>query len=154
MTNMSIEIEGSIDEVVSVLRQLGTAGSPATAGDSDRSIEEHAADVRESAPAAQAQVMAVAEEAPLRAWTETLARDFLAELEPMARRVGAARLAGRRGGHSSERPVPAYGTDTHGVGLAGDADGSRAAEVPAGAWDDPVPASGGQQPATELFHRY
>ena len=87
MTNMSTEIEGSIVEVVSVLRQLGTAGSPTAVEDSDRSIEEHAADVRETAPAAEAQAMAVAEEARPRAWTETLARDFLAELEPMARRV-------------------------------------------------------------------
>ena len=105
MTNMSIEIEGNIDEVVSVLRQLGTAGSPATAGDSDRSIEEHAADVRETAPAAEAQAMAVAEEAPPRAWTETLTRDFLAELEPMARRVSLhvwrAGAAGSTGGPCS-----------------------------------------------------
>ena len=78
MTNMSIEIEGSIVEVVSVLRQLGTMGSPATGADSDRSIEEHADDVGETAPAAAA--------VPGK-WTETLARDFLSELEPMARRV-------------------------------------------------------------------
>ena len=103
MTNMSIEIEDSIDEVVSVLRQLGTAGSPSTAEDSNRSIEEHAADVGETAPAAETQAMAVAEEAPPRAWTETLARDFLAELEPMARRVALhAWRAGAVGIHRSD----------------------------------------------------
>ena len=87
MTNMSIEIEGSLDEVVSVLRQLGTAGSPAAAGDSDRSIEEPAADAGETGPAAEAQVMAVPTRVFSGKWTETLARDFLAELELMARRV-------------------------------------------------------------------
>ena len=102
MTNMSIEIEGSIDEVVSVLRQLGTAGSPATAGDSDRSIEEHAADVGETAPAAEAQVMAVADEAPTGEWTETLARDFLAGLQPTVRRMALHVLrAGATGIHRS-----------------------------------------------------
>ena len=87
MTNMSIEIGGSINEVVSVLRQLGTAGSPAAVEDPDRSIEEHAADVRETAAAAEAQVMAVAEEAPPEEWTETLARDYLAGLQPTVRRL-------------------------------------------------------------------
>ena len=87
MTNMSIEIEGSIDEVVSVLRRLGTAGSPATAGVSDRSIGERAAGVGETVPAAETQVMAVADEAPPGEWTETFARDFLAGLQPTVRRM-------------------------------------------------------------------
>ena len=87
MTNMSIEIEGSLDEVVSVLRRLGTAGSPATAGDSDRSTEQPAAGVGETAPATGMQGMVVSRAAPPREWTETLARDFLAGLQPTVRRM-------------------------------------------------------------------
>ena len=87
MTNMSIEIEGSVDEVVGVLRQLGTAGSPAKVGDSDRSIEEGAAGVGETTPANRTQGMAVGQETAPGKWTETLARDFLAGLQPTARRM-------------------------------------------------------------------
>ncbi|MCY4557919.1 MAG: hypothetical protein OXF79_16440 [Chloroflexi bacterium] len=87
MTNMSIEIEGSIDEVVSILRRLGTAGSPATAGDSDRSSEQPAAGVGENAPATEAQKMAVSHETPPGEWTEMLALDFLSGSQPAARRM-------------------------------------------------------------------
>ena len=87
MTKMSVEIEGSVDEVIGVLRQLGIAGHHATAGDADRSTERPGDGAGETAPAAQAQVMTVTHEAPPGEWTETLARDFLAGLEPAARRM-------------------------------------------------------------------
>ena len=87
MTRMSVEIEGSVDEVVGVLRRLGSGGQRATAGDADRSTERPGDGVGETAPAAQAQVMAATHEAPLGEWTETLARDFLPGLPPAARRM-------------------------------------------------------------------
>ncbi len=81
MTKMRVEIEGSVDEVIGVLRRLGTAG------DADRSTEQPAAGVRETTPAAGTQGMAVAHEAPPEEWTEALARDFLSGLQPAARRM-------------------------------------------------------------------
>ena len=87
MTKMSVEIEGSVDEVIGVLRRLGTSGSPATVGDADRSTEKPGDGVGEPTPAAAAQGKAVADEVPPGEWTETLARDFLSSLQPTARRV-------------------------------------------------------------------
>ena len=87
MARMNLEIEGSVDEVIGVLQQLGIVGRPATAGDADRSTERPADGVRETTPAAEAQVMAVAAEAVPEEWTETLARDFLSGLQPAARRM-------------------------------------------------------------------
>jgi len=87
MARMSVEIEGSVDEVIGVLMRLGTAGRRSTVGDADRSTERPGGGVGEPAPAAQAQVMAAADEVPLVEWTETLARDFLSVLPPAARRM-------------------------------------------------------------------
>ena len=102
MTKMSVEIEGSVDEVIGVLRQLGIVGHHATAGDADRSTERLGDGAGETAPAAQAQVMTVTHEAPPREWTETLARDFLSGLQPAARRMALhVWRAGERGIHRS-----------------------------------------------------
>ena len=87
MAKMSVEVEGSVDEVMGVLRQLGIAGRPATGGDADRSTERPGDDVGETAPAAQAQVMAVTHEVSPGEWTEALARGFLSGLQPAARRM-------------------------------------------------------------------
>ena len=87
MAKMSVEIEGSADEVVRVIQQLGDASARANAGHPDRSTEPPAAGVRENAPDAEAQEMALAHEAPPGEWTETLARDFLSGLQPAARRM-------------------------------------------------------------------
>ena len=87
MTKISVEIEGSVDEVIGVLRRLGIAGSPATVGDANRSTEQPGDGVGEIAPAAAAQGKAVADEVPPGEWTETLARDFLFGLQPTARRM-------------------------------------------------------------------
>ncbi len=87
MTKMSVEIEGSVDEVIGVLLRLGITGSPATVGDADRSTEQPGDGVGKTAPAAGAQEMAVGREAPPGEWTETLARDFLCSLQPTARRM-------------------------------------------------------------------
>ena len=102
MTKMSVEIEGSADEVVGVLRRLGTAGRLATPGDAGRSIEEPADGVMEITPAAGPPGAAVAQEAVRAEWTETLARDFLAGLEPAARRLALqVWWAGAEGIHRS-----------------------------------------------------
>ncbi len=87
MTKMSVEIEGSVDEVIGVLRELGIAGRQATAGDAERSTEKPAAGVGETAPSAGAQGTAAANEISPEEWTETLARDFLSMLQPAARQM-------------------------------------------------------------------
>ncbi len=87
MTKMSVEIEGSVDEVIGVLRQLGIAGRHATVGDADRSTEQPGDGVRETAPATGTQGMTVAPESPTGKWTETLACDFLSGLQPAALRM-------------------------------------------------------------------
>ena len=87
MAKISVEIEGSVDEVIGVLQQLGIVGRHATAGDADRSTEQPVAGVGENAPGAAAQGKAVADEVPPGEWTETLARDFLSGLQSTARRM-------------------------------------------------------------------
>ena len=87
MTKMSVEIEGRADEVIGVLRRLGTAGHPAAVGDADRSTEKPGDGFGETTPATEAQVKAAADEAHPGEWTETLARDFLSSLQPAARRM-------------------------------------------------------------------
>ena len=87
MTKMSVEIEGSADEVIGVLRRLGTAGRRAMAGDADRSNGEPGDGARKITPAAGAQDSAMSEEEVAGEWTEALARDFLAGLQPTARRM-------------------------------------------------------------------
>ena len=78
MPKMSVEIEGSAAEVVRVIRQLGNAGQRATEGDAGGSVE---------APAAGARVSRAADEASDGEWTEALAGEFLAGLDPAARRA-------------------------------------------------------------------
>lgn len=87
MTKMSVEIEGSADEVIGVLRRLGTAGADATVGDADQSIGEPADGVGEATPAAEAEDSAMPEEEVAGEWTEDLARDFLSGLQPGERRM-------------------------------------------------------------------
>lgn len=81
MTKMSVEIEGSADEVIGVLRRLGTAG------DAERLTEKPADGVGEMMPATGVQATAIARESTPAEWTETLARDFLSGLQPTARRM-------------------------------------------------------------------
>ena len=78
MAKMSVEIEGSAEEVVQVIQQLGSMGQWATEGDTGESME---------TPAAGVPMPEAADEAPAGEWTETLAGEFLAGLEPTARRV-------------------------------------------------------------------
>ena len=87
MTKMSVEIEGSADEVIGVLRRLVAAERPATVGDADRSIKKPADGVEETVIASGTRVAAVSDEAVPEEWTESLAREFLAVLQPIARRM-------------------------------------------------------------------
>ena len=87
MTHVRVEIEGGAHEVVRVLRQLGSAGRDAIAGDTTGPIERPVSS-DEAVPRVTVtkSVVASHELAP-RQWTEALAGDFLAELEPTARRM-------------------------------------------------------------------
>lgn len=105
MTKMSVEIEGSVDEVVGVLRRLGTASRQATVGDADRSMQKPDAGVRETRPAVAAPGTAIAQGAAPGEWTETLARDFLSGLQPAARQMALhVWRAGAAGVHYSPSP--------------------------------------------------
>ena len=102
MTKMSMEIEGSVDEVIGVLRLLGTTGTGATVGDADQAMHKPADGVGETAPAAREQSTAVAQDIAPGEWTEDLARDFLSGLQPTARRVALqVWQAGAAGVHRS-----------------------------------------------------
>ena len=78
MAKMTVEIEGSLAEVVQVIQRLGTAGQRPTEGDAGGSTE---------TPAGGTRMPVAADEASAGEWTETLAGEFLAGLNPAARRV-------------------------------------------------------------------
>ncbi len=78
MAKVSLKIEGSAEEVLQVIQQLGIAGQGAAEGDTVGSME---------TPAAGVQVSGAVDEASAGKWTEALAGEFLAGLEPAARRV-------------------------------------------------------------------
>ena len=87
MTQMRVEIEGGVDEVVRVLRQLGNAGRYATAGGAVGSMETPVGSGDDATPATGTQRAAGSHETAAGEWTEALARAFLAGLEPAARRM-------------------------------------------------------------------
>ncbi len=102
MTRVRVEIEGSFDEVVWVVRQLGSAGSHATAGDAGGSIETRASSGDDVAPATVAQGAVGSHDAASGEWTGALACDFLAGLEPAARQMALhVWRAGAEGIHRS-----------------------------------------------------
>ena len=132
MTKMSVEIEGSADEVIGVLRRLGTAGCGATVGGADRSMENPADGVGETAPATGTPGMAMAQEAAPGEWTEALARDFLLGLQPAARRMALqVWRAGAAGIHRSVLCQRAE-IDARGVALDADGDGPRVGDGSSG----------------------
>ena len=87
MTQVSVEIEGSVAEVVRVLRHLGSAGRHATAGGAGGSTETPTDSGDDAMLAAGTQRTTGSHETSPAEWTETLAGEFLAGLEPSARRV-------------------------------------------------------------------
>ena len=95
---MSLEIEGSVDEVVRVIQRLGRAGRDAVVGDVERSIEAQGSSGEDVQPATGTPGVVEFREAAPGRWTKELADDFLAGLEPaarqMARQVWRAGAAG------------------------------------------------------------
>ena len=87
MTQMRMEIEGSADEVVRVLRQLGSAGRNAPAVGAGGSTETPAGSNEEATPTTGTPGASGSDEAVAAEWTEGLAGEFMAGLEPVARRM-------------------------------------------------------------------
>lgn len=98
MTQMHVEIEGRADEVVRVLRQLESGGRNAPAVGAGGSMETPAGSGVDAKPATGTPGASGSDEAAATEWTESLAGEFMAGLEPVAR--GMARhvwLAGEAG---------------------------------------------------------
>ena len=87
MAKMSVEIEGSVAEVVRVIRRLGNAGQRAATGEVVRSMETAAVIGGQTTPAGGVKMPEAAEEGSAGEWTEALTGEFLAGLEPATRRV-------------------------------------------------------------------
>ena len=87
MTHVRVEIEGVVDEVVRVLRQLGSAGRDAAAGEAAGSIERPASSDEDVPPVTMTKGVLASHGLAPGPWTEALVGDFLAELEPTARRM-------------------------------------------------------------------
>ena len=87
MTQVRVEIEGSVDEVVQVLRHLGSAGRHATAGGTGGSTETPAGSGDDVTRANGTQRATGSRETATGQWTEALAGEFLAGLDPAARRM-------------------------------------------------------------------
>ena len=102
MTQMRVEIEGSADEVVRVLRQLGNAGRNAPAGGAGGSTETTTDSDVDATSATGTPGAAGSHESAPAEWTETLAGEFLAGLEPAARQMALhVWRAGEAGIHRS-----------------------------------------------------
>ena len=86
-TQMSVEIEGSADEVVRVLRELGSAGWYAPAGGAGGSMETPPGHGDDAPPATGTPDASESHEPAAGEWTEALAGEFLAGLDPAARRM-------------------------------------------------------------------
>ena len=87
MTQVRVEIEGGADEVVRVLWHLGSAGRHATAGAGGGPLETLAGSSDGATPATETQGAAGSDEAAVAEWTEALAGEFLAGLEPVAKQI-------------------------------------------------------------------
>ena len=153
MVKLHLELEGDMGEVVRVLRRLGggdNAGGEVRDGPRHAPTEKRTAAVgtvpEPGTTAASATLL------PGR-WTEELAADFMAGLEPAGRRVALHVWRAAERGIPSEHTLPEDGPVAGGVGHVGDEDGPRAGEVPAGAGHGAAQVGGGQQPVAELFHQ-
>ena len=87
MTQMSVEIEGSADEVVRVLRQLGHAGRNAPAVGAGGSMETPTGSGVDATSATGTPGAAGSHGTVPGKWTEALAGEFLAGLDPAAKRM-------------------------------------------------------------------
>ena len=139
MVWIRVEVAGDADEVARVLGHLG--GATVRVADGER-ISTMGQDRWETNPVLEPSAEEISP-APLSSgWTEELAADFTASLDAVARRMTLH--VWRAGAAGIHRSALCQRTD---------ADGPRAAAVPAGTGDDAVPAGGGQQPAAELLRR-
>ena len=103
MTQMRVEIEGSADEVVRVLRQLVSVGRNAPAGGAGGSTETPAVSGDDATPPTGTQGAAESDEPASGEWTEALAGEFLAGLNAATRRM--ARYVWRAGEAGIHRSV-------------------------------------------------
>ena len=102
VTQMRVEIEGSAAEVVRVLRQLGHAGRSTPAVGAGGSTETPTGNGDDAMPATGTPGAWGSDEPAPAEWTETLAADFLAGLDPVARRMAQyVWRAGEAGIHRS-----------------------------------------------------
>ena len=102
MTQMRVEIEGSADEVARVLRQLGSAGRNAPAVGAGGSMETLAGSGVDAKPSTGPPGASGSDEPARGEWTESLAGEFLAGLEPAGRRMARhVWRAGEAGIHRS-----------------------------------------------------
>ena len=101
MTQMSVEIEGSVDEVLRVLRHLGSVGRHASAS-AGGLTETPAGSGDDPTRPNGTQVVAESRETAPAKWTGVLAGEFLVGLEPAARRMAVqVWRAGEVGMHRS-----------------------------------------------------
>ena len=87
MTRISLEIEGSVHEVIRVIHQLGNRVQPAAASDAGRSTEIPTGSGGKGTSNVDTGRGDAADAGPPEGWTESLACEFLAGLDPVARRM-------------------------------------------------------------------
>ena len=91
MVKVDLELEGDPEEVLGILRQICVASPGANQGPSGSQIappDRHPADPATSEVAvAEPETAATPAELPPGRWTEALAADFMARLEPVGRRT-------------------------------------------------------------------
>ena len=87
MTQVRVDIEGSADEVVRIVQELGSAGRNAPAGGGGGSTWTPASSGDEAKPAAGIPSASGSDEAAAAEWTETLVGEFVGGLDPAARRM-------------------------------------------------------------------
>lgn len=102
MAEMILEIEGTVDEVIRVLRKIGRTGHRSSDGDAARTTETGGHGSAETEQDGKLPVPTPPEQATPKQWTEVLAADFLTGLDGRARRVlQQAKTAGETGIHRS-----------------------------------------------------
>ena len=153
MVKLHLELEGEVGEVVRVLRRIAggdNAGGEVWDGPSPAPAGERTAAV-DTVP--EPGTTATSGELLPGHWTQELAADFMAGLDPGARRMTLhVWRAGATGIHRNtlcQRTDPVAG----GAALVAGTDEPRAVAVPAGTGHGAVAAGGGQQPAAGLFHQ-
>ena len=150
MVWIRVEVAGDADEVVRVMSHLGGA----TVGVPDgEQLPAMGQDRSETNPLSEPSAVEISPIATVGRLDGGVGRRLHGEPGRRGQAYGALRVAGRYRGHPPTCTLPTGRPDAGGAALVADADGPRAAEVPARAGDDAFPAGGGQQPAAELLRR-